>query len=128
MSRISGAIQTIGDNSAIGLDCYLSCLAQVTIGDRVLMGPGVMVYSSNHVWNPEARTQFRQGETLAPVTIKDDAWLGAHSIILPGVVIGRGCTVAAGAVVTRSTVDHSVGAGVPAVQIGTKAIGVKVAA
>lgn len=113
---------TIGDNSAIGLGCYLSCLDKVTIGDRVLMGPGVMIYTSNHVWNPEALTYFRQGEILAPVTIKDDAWIGARSIILPGVVIGRGCTVAAGAVVTRSTADYSVIAGVPAVQIGTKPI------
>jgi maltose O-acetyltransferase len=118
---------TIGDNSAIGLGCYLSCLDKVTIGDRVLMGPGVMIYTSNHVWNSEALTYFRQGETLATVTIKDDAWIGARSIILPGVVIGKGCTVAAGAVVTRSTADYSIVAGVPAVQIGTKPIGDQVA-
>jgi maltose O-acetyltransferase len=119
---------TIGDNSAIGLGCYLSCLDKVTIGDRVLMGPSVMIYTSNHVWNPEALTYFRQGETLAPVTIKDDAWIGARSIILPGVVIGKGCTVAAGAVVTRSTADYSIVAGVPAAQIGIKPIGGQVAA
>lgn len=117
----------IGDNSAIGLGCYLSCIDKVSIGDRVLMGPGVMIFTSNHVWNPEELTYFRQGEALAPVTIKDDSWIGARSIILPGVVIGRGCTVAAGAVVTRSTADYSVVAGVPAVQIGTKPIGGMVA-
>lgn len=111
----------IGDNSAIGLGCYLSCLDRVTIGARVLMGPGVMIYTSNHVWNEHERTYFRQGETLAPVTIGDDAWIGARSIILPGVVIGRGCTVAAGAVVTKSTRDYSTVAGVPAVQINSKA-------
>lgn len=113
----------IGDNSAIGLGCYLSCLDRVTIGDRVLMGPGVMIYTSKHAWSPEARTYFQQGETLAPVTICDDAWIGARAIILPGVVIGKGCTVAAGAIVTRSTADYSVVAGVPAVQIGSKPIG-----
>jgi maltose O-acetyltransferase len=57
---------------------------------------------------------------LAPVTIGDDAWIGARSIILPGVVIGKGCTVAAGAVVTRSTADYSTVAGVPAVQVQMK--------
>jgi maltose O-acetyltransferase len=113
---------TIGDNSAIGLGCYLSCLDKVSIGDRVLMGPGVMIFTSNHVWNPQALTYFHQGETLAPVTIQDDAWIGARSIILPGVVIGKGCTVAAGAVVTCSTGDYSVVAGVPAIQIGTRPI------
>lgn len=110
----------IGDNSAIGLGCYLSCLDKVTIGSRVLMGPGVMIYTSNHVWNPEAKTYFRQGETLAQVTIGDDAWIGARAIILPGVVIGKGCTVAAGAVVTRSTADYSTVGGIPAVQINVK--------
>jgi maltose O-acetyltransferase len=110
----------IGNNSAIGLGCYLSCLDKVTIGSRVLMGPGVMIYTSNHVWNPSEQTYFRQGETLAPVTICDDAWIGARAIILPGVVIGRGCTVAAGAIVTRSTADYSTVAGVPAVQVHLK--------
>lgn len=110
----------IGDNSAIGLGCYLSCLDKVTIGSRVLMGPGVMIYTSNHVWNPCKKTYFRQGEVLAPVTIRDDAWIGARAIILPGVVIGKGCTVAAGAVVTRSTADYSTVAGVPAVQVQMK--------
>lgn len=111
----------LGDNSAIGLGCYLSCLDKVTIGSRVLMGPGVMIYTSNHVWNPSEQTYFRQGETLAPVTICDDAWIGARAIILPGVVIGKGCTVAAGAIVTRSTADYSTVAGVPAVQLHVKA-------
>lgn len=87
-----------------------------------------MIYTSNHVWSTEASTCFRQGETLAPVTIKDDVWIGARSIILPGVVIGKGCTVAAGVVVTRSTADYSVVVGVPAVQIGTKATAPQVAA
>ena len=113
---------TIGDNSAVGLGCYLSCLAPVRIGDRVLMGPEVMVYTSNHVWNAVERSYFRQGETFAPVVIGDDAWLGARSIILPGVTIGKGCTVAAGAVVTKSTADFTTVAGVPAVLIHTKPI------
>jgi acetyltransferase-like isoleucine patch superfamily enzyme len=39
----------IGDNSAIGLSCYLSCLDKVTIGSRVLMGPGVMIFTSSHI-------------------------------------------------------------------------------
>lgn len=113
----------IGDNSAIGLGCYLSCLDKVRIGERVLMGPGVMIYTSNHVWDPNGRTYFRQGEQLAPVAIGDDAWIGARAILLPGVVIGKGCTVAAGAVVTKNTSDYSVMAGVPAIRIADKQIG-----
>lgn len=111
---------TIGDNSAIGLGCYLSCFEKITLGKRVLMGPGVMIYTSNHVWHPIKLTYFRQGETLGRVTIGDDAWIGAHAIILPGVVIGMGCMVAVGAVVTRSIADYSTVAGVPAKQINIK--------
>lgn len=113
---------TIGDNSGIGLRCYLSCLDEVSIGARVLMGPGVMIFTSNHVWNERERAYFQQGESLAPVVIKDDAWIGARSIILPGVTIGKGGTVAAGSVVTRSAADYSTVAGVPAVQIHMKPI------
>jgi len=79
--------------------------------------PGVMIFTSNHIWNPNRRTYCEQGEVRSPVTISDDAWIGARSIILPGVTVGRGFTVAAGSVVTRSTSDYSVIAGVPAVQL-----------
>ncbi|MDR7295810.1 maltose O-acetyltransferase [Pelomonas aquatica] len=105
---------SIGDNTGIGLNCYLSCADRVTLGSRVLMGPEVMIFTSNHVWNPELMTYFKQGETTAPVEILDDAWVGARSILLPGVTVGRGCTVAAGSVVVESTPDFSVVAGVPA--------------
>lgn len=105
---------SIGDNTGIGLNCYLSCADRVALGARVLMGPEIMVFTSNHVWNPTLDTYFRQGETTAPVAVLDDAWIGARAIILPGVTIGRGCTVAAGSVVTQSTPDFSVVGGVPA--------------
>ena len=80
---------TIGDNSAIGLGCYLSSLDKETIGDRVLMGSQVMIHTFNDAWSPEPLTCSRQGETLAPVTIQADAWIGGRSIILPGVVVGK---------------------------------------
>lgn len=105
---------SIGDDTGIGLNCYLSCADHVTLGARVLMGPEVMIFTSNHVWNSEVMTYFKQGEITAPVEISDDAWIGARSILLPGVTIGRGCTVAAGSVVVESTPDFSVVAGVPA--------------
>ena len=50
----------------------------------------------------------------APITIEDDVWIGAHSIILKGVTIGRGSVVAAGAVVTKSFPPYSIIGGVPA--------------
>ena len=105
---------TLGNNSGIGKNCTINCMDNVVIGNQVLMGPEVMIFTSNHVWNYEKKTYFGQGLDIAPVRILDDAWLGARSIVLPGVTIGKGCTVAAGSVVTKSTEDFSVVAGVPA--------------
>jgi acetyltransferase-like isoleucine patch superfamily enzyme len=53
-------------------------------------------------------------EFARPVTIGDDCWIGGHSVILPGVTIGKGCTVAAGSIVTRDVPDWSVVMGQPA--------------
>lgn len=108
------AALSIGDDSGIGFGCYLSCAGGLSIGSRVLMGPYVMIYTTNHVWNPETRTYYRQGETSAPVVIEDDVWLGAGCIILPGVMVRSGTTVAAGAVVTTDTPARAVVGGVPA--------------
>jgi maltose O-acetyltransferase len=109
---------SIGANSGIGFACYLSCSGGLTIGERVLMGPYVMVYTSNHVWNPKLGTYYKQGETMAPVVIEDDVWLGAGCVILPGVTLARGTTVAAGAVVTKDTQAASIVGGVPARVLG----------
>ena len=111
---------TIGDDSGIGYGSYLSCTGRVSIGHRVLMGPRVMIYTSNHRWNQHLRTFYRQGEDLAPVTIEDDVWLGAGCIILPGVVISKGTAVAAGSVVTKDTIAYSIVAGVPAKTIAKR--------
>ncbi len=104
----------VGDDTGIGAGSFISCTDRVCIGDRVLMGPEVMIFTSNHVWNAELKSYFKQGETTNPVIVEDDVWLGARCILLPSVTIGRGSTVAAGAVVTKSIPPFSVAAGVPA--------------
>jgi acetyltransferase-like isoleucine patch superfamily enzyme len=105
---------SIGDNSGIGFACYLGCAGGLTIGSRVLMGPYVMIYTTNHVWSERLGRYHGQGEKLAPVCIEDDVWLGAGCIILPGVTVARGTTVAAGAVVASDTLPQTVVGGVPA--------------
>ena len=59
-------------------------------------------------------------EVLAPVTVCDYAWVGSRAMILPGVTVGEGAVVAAGAVVTRDVAPYSVVAGVPARPVGTR--------
>ncbi|MCC9651536.1 acyltransferase [Vibrio sp. MA64] len=105
---------TLGNNSGIGVNAKLDCSAPITIGDRCLMGPDVMMFTSDHVWDKNANTYFNSGVTSAPIVIRDDAWIGARCIVLKGVTIGKGATIAAGSVVTKSVPDFAVVGGVPA--------------
>ena len=102
----------MGSGCFINSNVYIDASAAVTLGDGVYMGHHVMVVTSGHAIGRAAR---RAG-TLerAPVTVGDGAWLGARATLLPGVTIGAGAVVAAGAVVTKDIPPHTVVGGVPA--------------
>lgn len=84
----------------------------VVIGNRVMFGPRVMISTAGHPIHPEARDHGQQFS--APVVIEDDVWIGGNVTILPGVTIGRGSVIAAGAVVNASVPPMVVAGGVPA--------------
>lgn len=88
--------------------------APVTIGDRVLIGPDVCICTGTHDADPQARQEAHGTSFAFPIHIEADCWIGARVTILPGVRIGRGATVAAGAVVTRDVEPGYVVGGVPA--------------
>jgi acetyltransferase-like isoleucine patch superfamily enzyme len=83
----------------------------VKIGDRVLIASHVAIVSETH--DPDAHP-MNESFVRAPVRIEDDVWIGAHSVIFPGVVLGRGSVVGAGSIVTRDVEPFSIVAGVPA--------------
>jgi maltose O-acetyltransferase len=91
------------------------------IGERVAISPGVVFVSAS---SPNASRLLElpgfAGRYVkrAPITVKEDAWIGAAAVLLPGVTIGKGALVAAGAVVTRDVPDWAVAAGVPARIVG----------
>lgn len=89
------------------LDC-----AVVTIGDRVMIGPNVSIFAATH--ETDVRSRRQNIEYAKPVTIGDDCWIGGHVVILPGVTIGEGCTIAASSVVTKDIPAWSVAMGSPA--------------
>jgi acetyltransferase-like isoleucine patch superfamily enzyme len=92
------------------LDCGI-----VTIGDRVLFGPGVSIFAATHETDVASR---RAGvEYAKEVTIGNDCWIGGHTVIMPGVTIGDGVTVGAGSVVTRDIESWSVAIGSPAIVV-----------
>lgn len=87
-------------------------LGLVTIKDRTLIGPSCRIIAVTHSLNYLDRRN--SDEIARPVEIGEDCWLGIRVTILPGVTIGKGCVVAAGAVVTKDVAPFNLVGGVPA--------------
>jgi maltose O-acetyltransferase len=103
---------TIGDDVFINSGCVFDGSAPIAIGDRVQFGFQVTLVTGDHHFGPP---ESRAGEHRPrPIRIEEGAWIGARALILPGVTIGRGAVVAAGAVVTRDVEPDTLVAGVPA--------------
>lgn len=103
----------IGNNSAIGINCRIQW-GGVKIGDNVLMGPDILIYTTNHESSNTDIPICKQGNSLPkPVIIEDDVWIGARVIILPGVTVRRGCIIGAGTVLTKTFPEYSIIAGNP---------------
>ncbi len=107
----------VGDDVDFALDVLITTKGGVTIGDRVLIGYRTCILSSNHKVLPKPAKIFGAGHNYERVIIEDDVWIGANCIILPGVKIGRGAVIAAGAVVTKDVEPFTVYAGIPAKKI-----------
>jgi len=104
----------IGNNSAVGAQSFLGGQGGITIGNDVIMGPQVKIFSENHNYNRPVVLIRKQGESRNGVVIGDNCWIGAGVIILDGVSIEKGCVVAAGSVVTQSMPENSIAMGIPA--------------
>lgn len=103
----------IGDNSGLGINCYVR--GPLIIGKDVMMGPDVMIFHGDHAMSRRDIPMRLQGDSISkPVIIGDDVWIGARSIILKGVRIGKGAVIAAGAVVSKDVPEYAIVGGVPA--------------
>jgi acetyltransferase-like isoleucine patch superfamily enzyme len=110
----SGRHLVVGDDVDFAVGVVVTTDGGVTIGDRVLIGYGAKILSRNHRIPEKGGRIFGSGHDAAPVVIESDVWIGAQSIVLPGVTIGEGAVVAAGAVVTKSVPPYTIVGGVPA--------------
>lgn len=100
----------IGRSVFINACCCFQDQGGISIGDGTLIGHRVVIATINHGLRPEERMDHH----IAPVRVGRNVWIGSGSILLPGVTIGDGATVAAGAVVTKDVPEGAVVGGVPA--------------
>ena len=107
----------------VGKSVMFLATGGIKVGNRVMIGHGAQIISSGHSMpSSESGKTMRFAEVYnAPITIEDDVWIGAGCIILPGVTLGAGSVVAAGAVVTKDVDKNSVVGGVPATEIKKRA-------
>jgi maltose O-acetyltransferase len=92
--------------------CTILDAGEVRLGNHVMVGPGVQMYTSAHALQAEARNEG--WEVAKPITVEDNVWIGGSAILMPGVRVGRNSVVGAGAVVTRDVPANVVVAGNPA--------------
>jgi acetyltransferase-like isoleucine patch superfamily enzyme len=109
----------LGREVFVGFNCEFDISQRLTIGNHVLIAPGCFITDHTHL-HEASRTIAAQGCVSAPVRLEDDVWLGAHVIVLPGVTVGRGAIVAAGAVVNADVAPMTIVGGVPARVIGAR--------
>ena len=100
----------LGKNVFINADCKFQDQGGIYIGDDTLIGHNVVLATLNHEENPENRGNL----IAAPIKIGNKVWIGSNATILPGVTVGDGAIIAAGAVVTKDVDSMSIVAGVPA--------------
>lgn len=114
---VSGFHLHVGEHSVINRNCMLDGRGGLRIGANVSISPECYLITASH--DPHSPS-FAGSIKPTDVTIEDFAWLGARAVVLPGVTIGRGAVVGAGAVVSRNVPPMAIVAGNPAHVIGRR--------
>jgi len=108
---------SIGDDVAINAFVHIWGDGGVTIGDRVMIATHVAITSATHDYKEAV---MRSTVVRKPVRIEDDVWIGSNAVIMPGVTLGAGCVIGAGAVVTRNVPAGAIAVGIPARVVGQR--------
>ncbi|QEU60679.1 hypothetical protein KDRO_D03730 [Kluyveromyces lactis] len=107
-----GSNITVGKNFYANFDCIMLDVCKIEIGDDVLLGPGVHIYTASHALDPIERS--KGVEFGIPVKIGNRVWIGGNVTILPGVTIGDNAVIGSGSVITKDVDANVVVAGNPA--------------
>jgi acetyltransferase-like isoleucine patch superfamily enzyme len=111
---------SIGEGTYLNRHTMLDAHLEISIGRNCMIGPFCYLTDANHGRVAGTLVKEQKMEAM-PVVIEDDVWLGAGVVVLPGVRLGRGCVIGAGAVVTHDVPAEAIVAGVPAAPIGKRA-------
>ncbi|PRD56294.1 sugar O-acetyltransferase [Sphingobacterium gobiense] len=101
----------LGDNFYANYNFIVLDCAPVTIGDNVMIGPNVSLFTAGHPVHPAPR--IAGWEFAKPIAIGDNVWIGGHAVINPGVTIGKNTVIGSGSVVTKDIPDNVVAVGNP---------------
>ncbi len=103
------------------MDNFVQAAGGLTIGDYTLLGPGVKIWTTNHVFENPDELIRKQGAEYRSVSIGSDVWIGSNAFIMPGTELGDGCIVSAGSVVgAKKYPPYSILMGNPARVIGNR--------
>lgn len=105
----------IGDRTRIGISNVL--IGPVTIGNDVMFAQNIVLSGLNHGYQDITISPHNQPVTKNKITIEDEVWIGANSVVVAGVTIGKHSVIAAGSVVTKDIPSYSVAVGNPAIVI-----------
>jgi maltose O-acetyltransferase len=101
----------VGENFYANFGCIMLDVNKIDIGNNVLFGPNIQIYTATHPINPAERLMGK--EYGLPITIGNNVWIGGGSIICPGIKIGDNTVIGAGSVVTKDIPENVVAAGNP---------------
>ncbi|MCF6321852.1 MAG: hypothetical protein L3J32_08815 [Rhizobiaceae bacterium] len=105
---------TLGNNSRINTGCHLVASERISIGDNVAIGEYSTLRDQEHRFNQDIGIDW-ENETVEPITIHDNVWIGRGVYIGPGTTIGSGCIIGANSVVNGKFPENALIAGAPAV-------------
>lgn len=111
----------LGDNIYIAPKFHISA-RNLSIGNNVMIGPNLLLECDDHVFQNVGKTIWstRDFRNIGSVKIEDDVWIGGNVTVLKGVVIGEGCIVGAGSVITKSLPPYSICVGSPCRPVKTR--------
>jgi maltose O-acetyltransferase len=101
----------VGENFYANISCTILDVNKVIIGDNVMFGPNVQVYTATHPL--DAKERIKKLESSKPIIIGDNVWIGGGAIILPGITIGKNTTIGAGSIVTKNIPENVFAGGNP---------------